>query len=122
MSIVSLLSDKEKNNIMRLQHIEIISPQMTALKQIKPENKVKLIKVCNFANVKEEIYFVATVLTGAIIEGMTANYKGKTIEILEVESKLGNVAKTGMQTGILVSGVTKEEVDQNAEIVFSKVE
>ncbi len=107
---------------MKLQHIEIISPQMTALKQIKSENKVKLIKVCNFANVKEEIYFVATVLTGAITDGMTANYKGKTIQILEVESKLGNVAKSGMQTGILVSGIVKEEVDQNAEIVFSKAE
>lgn len=122
MSIVSLLSNKERSNIMKLQHIEIISPQMTALKQIKSENKVKLIKVCNFANVKEEIYFVATVLTGAITDGMTANYKGKTIQILEVESKLGNVAKSGMQTGILVSGIVKEEVDQNAEIVFSKAE
>ncbi|MDO8627256.1 MAG: hypothetical protein Q7K42_02220, partial [Candidatus Diapherotrites archaeon] len=109
----------EKKDISKLQKgIEIISPKEIALRQIQAENRVKIIKSCKFVAMQGS-YFVIEILSGAIKEGMVAHYNGKSLNIKEVESKLGNVAKTGMNAGIVVHGIEADEVLKDAEIIFS---
>ena len=100
---------------------EVVSPQDSIRIYPWEKNKLCVKKVSCFYN-EPEVYIMGEIVSGAISEGMSGEVNGKHFTVKELNCKYRNstVAKRGMTIGISVEGISREEIEKDSIISFSK--
>ena len=117
MSLISLTFGKN-NQMPSFSQIDIIRPCDSIHPSSDVENKVEVKKACTFFG-SRDVYIVGEMVSGVAQEEMTGQCNGKEFEIKEVESKLGAVAKQGMNVGLSLSGVSLDDLKAGDVITLS---
>lgn len=117
MSLVSLTFGRGKN-VPICSEIEVTRPIDMIKSGPACESKVEVIKACTFFNASF-VYIVGQILSGVVREDMVGNCNGKQFSISEVESKLGNAAKEGMNVGICANGIDLNDVKKGDVITIA---
>jgi len=76
-------------------------------------------KACRFFS-QDDVYVLAQVDEGFVSGEMKAFYNGNELQVVDVESKLGQCAKQGMSIGITLRGIDEEDFMPGAIINFEK--
>ena len=122
MSLITLTFGDRGNCYSETPHTLISTPE-TAMankaKSIGARAQAIIRKTCNFYS-QNDIYVIAEVINGFIGQDMQATLNGKTMELLEIESKFGHSAKKGMTVGLTLKGISKEELKTGETIFFEK--
>ncbi len=108
MSLISLTFGKGKE-APSCSQIEIDSPARRIKIDNSAENKIEVLKACTFFKASF-VYIVGQIVCGVVKEQMVGSCNGKQFSIDEVESKIGNAAKQGMNVGLCVSGISLGDV------------
>jgi len=108
MSLISLTFGKGKE-APSCSQIEIDSPARRIKIDNSSENKIEVLKACVFFKASF-VYIVGQIVCGVVKEQMVGNCNGKQFSIDEVESKIGNAGKQGMNVGLCVSGIQLDDV------------
>lgn len=100
--------------------VSIVSPQDLIQDIPNEENRVKIKKSCQFLGLSD-VYLVAEIVSGVVASDMKGSVNGRNIQIVELESKLGNkIAKKGMLVGLTVRGLPKESFQKDGFVTFSR--
>ena len=119
MSLISLTFGKDRQSFSS-ELISISTPMDNVKVNPHDSNTVKVRKVCQFLGDKN-LYLVCEVVSGAICEHMVGNYEGKSLELLEIDSKYphSTLAKKGMSVGLTVKGLCKGDIRSGEELNFN---
>ncbi len=74
-------------------------------------------KACRFFS-HDDVFVLAEVQDGYVAEKMKANFDGRDVQIISLESKYGRSAKKGMIVGMSVSGVHEDELPSGSTLNF----
>ena len=122
MSLITLTFGDRGNCYSETPHTLISTPE-TAMtnkaKSIGAKAQAIIRKTCNFYS-QNDVYVIAEVINGFIGQDMQATLNGKTMELLEIESKFGHSAKKGMTVGLTLKGISKEDLKTGETIFFEK--
>ncbi len=120
MSLVTLTFGSQKSGFSVEAPILVSTPQDRIKIDPSQENKVLIRKSCQFLG-HSDVYLVAEIVSGVIASNMHAIVNGQEVQIVELESKIGNkIAKKGMTVGLTVRGVPdKDAFPKNAFLNFS---
>ncbi|MFH0955292.1 MAG: hypothetical protein V1777_04275 [Candidatus Micrarchaeota archaeon] len=100
--------------------VPIVAPQDLIQEIPNEENRVKIKKSCQFLGLSD-VYLVAEIVSGVVSSDMKGSINGRSIQIVELESKLGNrIAKKGMLVGLTVRGLPKESFQKDGFVTFSR--
>lgn len=80
--------------------------------------KIEVKKVNQFFG-ERNIYIVVEVKSGVLFENMKAKLGNKTCYLVEIESKYGRTAKKGMNAGLTVAGIDKDEIQKGQILEFT---
>ncbi|GEM_PF-3475793 len=86
--------------------------------QVNPneENLVEIIKTSQFFG-HENVYVIAQVVSGVLLQNMRLNVNGRECQIGDIESKFGvSNAKKGMVVGFYILGADKEAVQKGQKL------
>ncbi|MAG18262.1 MAG: hypothetical protein CL944_02190 [Candidatus Diapherotrites archaeon] len=121
MSLVTLTFGNKAANAS--PHVFISTPEERIIQKLNHSGTAKgeaiIKKACRFYS-EENVYVVAEVTEGFLSNNMTAFYNGKTLDILDVESKYGHSAKKGMTVGLTLRGISEEELEKDSVLSFEK--
>ena len=116
MSLITLtFGDNYKNRNARFR--EVSNP----FENLKPDsvNQFEVKKVNQFFG-ERNVYVIGMIKNGVIAEKMKSNIDGKNILVVELESKYGcNKAKQGMNVGLTLAGIEKEDLQPGQVIDFT---
>ena len=108
MSLISLTFGRGKE-APSCSEIEIDSPVRRIKIDNSAENKIEVLKACTFFKARF-VYIVGQIVSGVVKEQMVGSCNGKQFCIDEVESKIGNAGKQGMNVGLSVTGIQLDDV------------
>jgi len=117
LSLVSLTFGERRNNFSRYSEIEVLTPADCIKIDPNVENRLEVVKSCFFFK-HNEPYIVGNIVSGVVAENMRGKLNGKEFEIVEVNSKYGCIGKKGMTIGLMVKGLTNEQIAKGATITF----
>lgn len=82
-------------------------------------NQLKVKKVCQFFG-DTEVYVLGTVVSGVVGKCMQGKVNGKSFDVVDMECKYPDAryAKQGMNIGIFVKGIAREELANQDIIEF----
>jgi translation elongation factor EF-Tu-like GTPase len=120
MSLISLTFGKGKE-AMSCSEIEVDAPVQRIKVDKSIENKLEVLKACTFFQ-SSFVYIVGQIVSGVVKEQMVGSCNGKQFCIDEVESKIGNAAKQGMNVGLCVTGIRLDDVKKGDIISLSAAE
>lgn len=121
MSLITLTFSPKTTVAPHVQsEVSIVSPQDQIMDIPNEENRVKIKKSCQFLGLSD-VYLVAEIVSGVVSSDMKGSVNGRNIQIVELESKLGNrIAKKGMLVGLTVRGLPKESFQKDGFVTFSR--
>jgi len=122
MSLITLTFGDRGNCYSETSHTVISTPETIMINKaqnIGAKAQAIIRKTCKFYS-QTDVYVVAEVINGFIGQDMHASVNGKTMELLDIESKFGHSAKKGMTVGLTLKGISKEELKTGETILFEK--
>ena len=118
MSLVTLTFGYGKEK-MSYSEIVVCRPEDNIRVRAGIPNTVEVIKTATFYG-QADAYLVTKITSGVVRDGMVGCLEGKEFKVIEVESKYGNVGKTGMTIGIMTEGLSQDEVQKGSIISFKE--
>lgn len=117
MSLVSLTFGSNRQQMSVGKTVEVIRPWDSIRIDPAVENRLEVKKVSTFLNF-DFPYIIGEILQGAVCEGMKGTCNGIEFTVEEVNSKYGSIAKAGMTIGIVVKGISKEQINAGEVITL----
>lgn len=121
MSLTTLTFGAKRNDFSSSPHVLISTPSSRVSqamgKMASLNGKLLVKKACRFYS-QENVFVLAEVAEGFIVENMKASLDNREIQIVEVESKYGNNAKKGMAVGVFLSGIDETELQAGSVLEF----
>jgi hypothetical protein len=122
MSLVTLTFGEKRSSFISTPHAVVSTPEARLRQSASREGtkgKAVIKKACRFFS-QEDVYVLAQVDEGFVSDEMKAFYNGSRLQVIDVESKLGQCAKQGMSVGLTFRGVNEFDFMPGSIINFEK--
>ena len=121
MSLTTLTFANGRNDFYNSTNALVSTPESRLSQRMMREGAGKgtavVKKACRFYS-HDDVFILAEVEDGFVAERMKANFDGREINIVSLESKYGRAAKKGMMVGMSVQGVHEDDLPVGSKLNF----